>query len=82
DSMSARWESPQIEAYVASYLDSRFKNLSFASNEKKKRVLDFLSEMINATETTNTSTQTEMDRFYDGEASGHLVNNELERYEK
>ncbi|CAG8798696.1 9958_t:CDS:2, partial [Cetraspora pellucida] len=82
DSMSACWETPLMEAYITSYLDPRFKNLSFVSNEKKKRVLDFLSEMINTTKTTTNTLQTEMDRFYDGETSDYLVNNELEQYEK
>ena len=81
--MSARWESPPMEAYIASYLDPRFKNLSFASSEKKG-VLIQLSEMIKTTTTTtiDTPARTEMDRLYDGEVSDYLVDNELERYEK
>ncbi|CAG8549417.1 28375_t:CDS:2 [Gigaspora margarita] len=36
DSISAHWESPLVEAYIASYLDPQFKNLSFASDGNKK----------------------------------------------
>lgn len=83
NSMLARWESPPIEAYFASYLDPRFKNLSFASNEKKKKVQDMLLEIIEArANAIDTPVQTEMDQLYDGVQLDFPIENEIERYNK
>ncbi|CAG8746061.1 11012_t:CDS:2, partial [Gigaspora rosea] len=84
DSISKRWETPLIEAYIASYLDPRFKNMSFTNNEKKRCVKNAISEMIEViANTIDAPMQTEMDRFFDGNIqTDYLVYNELERYDK
>ncbi|CAG8458189.1 7709_t:CDS:2 [Cetraspora pellucida] len=73
---------PLTEAYVAFYLDPQFKNMSFATNEKKK-VLNLISEMLKTINTNiNAPSRTEMNWFYNGEVSNSAVDDELERYEK
>ncbi|CAG8662758.1 10320_t:CDS:2, partial [Racocetra fulgida] len=76
-------QSPLTEAYIASYLDPRFKNLSFTNNEKKKEVLDLLCEIIKTNNTAiNAPARTEMDRFFDSKIPDYVVDDELERYKK
>ncbi|CAG8482048.1 5114_t:CDS:2 [Racocetra fulgida] len=74
-------KAPLIEAYIASYLDPRFKSMSF-DKEKKKEVQEMIAEMIK-TNTIDTPEQTEMDRFFDGDnQSDYPLDNELEWYEQ
>ncbi|CAG8564782.1 11403_t:CDS:2, partial [Scutellospora calospora] len=65
NSMSVHWESLLIKAYIASYLESQFKNLSFVSNEKKETETSF-----------DTLAQTEIDQFYDGKIPNYLMDDE------
>ncbi|CAG8581797.1 8655_t:CDS:2, partial [Scutellospora calospora] len=60
-----RWKSPPIEAYFASYLDSQFKNLSFA------KMIETIANAV------NTPVQTEIDQLYDGVQLDFPVENEL-----
>ncbi|CAG8797176.1 3015_t:CDS:2, partial [Dentiscutata erythropus] len=77
DSMTKHWEAPLMKAYIASYLDPRFKSMSF-DKEKKKEVQEMIAEMIK-TNTINTPEQTEMDQFFDGDnQSDYPLDNELE----
>ncbi|CAG8853164.1 11422_t:CDS:2, partial [Gigaspora margarita] len=84
NSMFTRWEDPLIECYILSYLDPRFKNMNFISKKKKENVQNKLSEIVEiATNTIDTLVQTEMDHFYNGEIRiEHLIDDELEHYEK
>ncbi|CAG8626754.1 22812_t:CDS:2 [Dentiscutata erythropus] len=77
NSIFACWESPLMEAYIASYLDPSSK-IYLLQIVKKKEVLDVLSKIIKTNNTSiNTPAKTEMNRFFD-----YVVNDELERYEK
>ncbi|CAG8795193.1 27972_t:CDS:2, partial [Dentiscutata erythropus] len=60
--------------------DTPIQKYELYQQRKKKMVQDKLSEIIEmAANTINTRTQTEIDRFYDGESQvEHFMNNELE----
>ncbi|CAG8784370.1 40742_t:CDS:2, partial [Gigaspora margarita] len=76
--------NPLMECYISSYLDPRFKNMNFISKKKKENVQNKLSKIVEmATNTIDTLVQTKIDCFYDGEIQiEHLIDDELERYEK
>ncbi|CAG8516351.1 15763_t:CDS:2 [Dentiscutata erythropus] len=79
NSMTKRWKAPLMEAYIAFYLDPRFKSMSF-DKEKKKEVQEMIAEMIK-TNTIDTPEQTEIDQFFDGDnQSDYPLDNELERH--
>lgn len=76
NSISNRWETPLIEAYIASYLDPHFQNMSFTYKEKKERVQNKISKIIEVDTNINIPVQTEMDQFFDGYIQNDcLVNN-------
>ena len=73
ESIISRWSDPEMVGWLASFLDSRFKELSAASPTTQREVLWELREKIelsnytNNLPTTNKAPDTEMSSFFDDE---------------